>query len=102
MQEHSTNNTQNYDNNAEDEHTHSCAELKSLVYIDLQLLRAVDELLSAQGHYDPSTWSISQVMTYYEAFIEFHPTMTFQTLLGGIAVHVEALQARIRFERNDD
>ena len=79
---------------------HSCEEVIRVMAAVSDFIEAGRDLLEIQlGFLDPTTWSLSQGLTYCKAFVEFHPTMYVQTLIGGLGVNTAALRLRIEEER---
>lgn len=64
-----------------------------------RLLSAIDDLLDAQGSGNVTWLAIDHATTFCDAFVEYYPTMTISTLIGGLDVASAALHARANFER---
>jgi hypothetical protein len=80
---------------------HDCQEAASIVRCFSDLISATVELIDVQHGLDPTTWPLSQVLSHCQGFIDFHPTVTVHTLVGGVDVAATAIAARVRWERNE-
>lgn len=77
---------------------HYCGELFGLAIVSSELIDAIDRLVSAWKLNDGKIWPLFQAQSYFDQFVELHPSVELQNVIDGVRANAKALNSRAELD----